>query len=162
MKKSLFQLLVMPVVIIMITIAMGSCKKSNTEVALDPRFNLDVILKGTQGSGSVKFRQDSDTSKIITLITELHNMLPNHEFKLQRAVDTTIDGNCTGTAWLTLGKGLQPQSIFTDGDGTGTQNLWRSVAALASGTRFDIHFQITDAVTSAVVLTSDCYQYTVR
>jgi len=156
--KKLISLLV----IIMIAFTISSCKKSNVEPLPDNHFNLDVVLKGTQGSGTIKFRQDSDTAKLITLDTEVRGLIPYHEYKLQRAVDTNIDGNCTGTAWLTLGKGLQAQSIFTDGYGKDAVHLWRSVAALAAGTMFDIHFQIIDAVTMDVVLKSDCYQYTVR
>ena len=96
--------------------------------------------------------------------TWVRDLEPNHEYKLQRAVDpiNVIDGNCTSTSWLTLGKGLVPQTILTDDRGTGREDLWRSVAALPSGSMFDIHFRVIDAVTSEVVLTSDCYQYTVR
>ena len=154
--------LISPLVIIMLAFTISSCKKSNVEPVPDNHFNLDVILKGVQGAGSIKFRQNSDTAKIIILETEVTGLAANHEYKLQRAVDTNIDGNCTGTSWLTLGKGLQSQSILTDGFGTDTEHLWRSVAALASGTRYDIHFQIIDAITLDVILTSDCYQYTVR
>ena len=42
------------------------------------------------------------------------------------------------------------------------EQLWRDVTAIPSGTEFDIHFQIIDAETLTVVLTSGCYQYTVR
>jgi hypothetical protein len=35
------------------------------------------------------------------------------------------------------------------------------LAAVALGTEFDIHFRVIDAVTSAVVLQSACYQFTV-
>jgi hypothetical protein len=94
----------------------------------------------------------------------VHNLLPNHEYLLQRAVDpiNVVDGNCTSTTWLTLGKGLTPQSIFTDNDGNGTEELWRDVTAIPSGSKFDIHFQVIDAVSLAVVLTGNCYQYEVR
>ena len=51
---------------------------------------------------------------------------------------------------------------MTDDKGTGREDLWRDVSSVATGTTFDIHFQIIDENTSAVVLTSDCYQYTVR
>lgn len=165
MKKLICRFIMAPFIIIMIMITILSCQKSNTDPApLDPKFNLDVALKGESGSGSgfLKFRQNSDTSKMITLDIELRNMMANREYILQRAVDTTIDGNCTGTAWLTLGKGLQPKSIITDGVGKGTEQLWRSVASLATGSKFDIHFQIIDAPTMTVALKSDCYQYTVR
>jgi hypothetical protein len=144
-----------------------------------PNYNLDVILRGVnqgevrgddrgddhregRSSGHIKFRQDEDTPKIITLDTWVRGLEPNHSYQLQRAVDTNLDGNCTGTAWLTLGKGLTPQSILTDDKGKGQEDLWRDVSSVASGTTFDIHFQVIDEVTSAVVLTSDCYQYTVR
>jgi hypothetical protein len=129
----------------------------------NPNFNLEVILHNEeQGFGLVKFRQDNDIDKIVTLDTWVRNLKPNHEYKLQRAVDTNLDGNCTGTAWLTLGKGLVAQSIFTDETGTGKEQLFRDLSAVASGSTFDIHFQIIDVENSAVVLTSDCYQFTVR
>ena len=110
----------------------------------------------------VKFRQDNDIAKIVDLGVWVRDLKPNHEYKLQRAVDTNLDGNCTGTAWLTLGKGLTPQSIFTDETGTGREQLFRNLSAVPSGATFDIHFQIIDAENSSVVLTSDCYQFTVR
>ena len=94
----------------------------------------------------------------------VRDLEPNHQYLLQRAVDAAnvVDGNCTSTSWLTLGKGLTPQSILTDDSGKGDEELWRDVSAVASGTAFDIHFRIVDATTMTVVLTSDCYQYVVR
>jgi hypothetical protein len=133
--------------------------------ANNPTFNLEVILRGEDGRlGHVKFRQDVDPSKIITLDTWVRDLEPNHQYLLQRAVDAAnvVDGDCTSTSWLTLGRGLTPQSILTDDNGTGSEELWRDVSMVASGTAFDIHFRIVDASTMAVVLTSDCYQYTVR
>jgi hypothetical protein len=132
-----------------------------------PCYNLDVVLKGNlkeKQLGFIKFRQDPDTNRIITLKTRIENLIPNHEYLLQRAVDAAndVDGVCAGSAWLTLGKGLTSQSILTDAHGNGSEELWRDVTAAARGTSFDIHFQIIDAATLAVVLTSDCYQYSVR
>ncbi len=130
-----------------------------------PPFNLEVILRGEgKRFGHVKFRQDNDADKIIDLGIWVRDLEPNHEYKLQRAVDpiNVIDGECTSTSWLTLGKGLVPQTILTDDRGTGREDLWRSVSMLPSGSMFDIHFRVIDAVTLEVVLTSDCYQYTVR
>lgn len=136
---------------------------ANAPTPANPNFNLEVILHGDGNAfGLVKFRQDNDVAKIVDLDVWVRDLQPNHEYKLQRAVDTNLDGNCTGTAWLTLGKGLTPQSIFTDQTGTGRQDLFRNLAAFPSGATFDIHFQIIDAVTGAVVLSSDCYQFTVR
>jgi len=64
--------------------------------------------------------------------------------------------------WLTLGKGLVPQSILTDDKGTGNEDLFRDISIIPSGSCFDIHFRVIDAITSAVVLNSDCYEYVVR
>ena len=128
-------------------------------------FDLNVVLRGEGNSqGHLKFRQDPDPAKIIDLDIKVHHLAPNHEYLLQRAVDAinVVDGNCTSTSWLTLGKGLTPQSILTDDKGKGEEELWRNVTAIPSGSTFDIHFRVIDAVSSAVVLTSDCHQYQVR
>jgi hypothetical protein len=134
-------------------------------IANNPTFNLEVILRGEGDRfGHIKFRQDVDPSKIIVLDTWVRDLEPNHQYLLQRAVDAAnvLDGNCTSTNWLTLGKGLTPQSILTDDSGTGSEELWRDVSTAASGTKFDIHFRVVEASTMAVVLNSDCYQYEVR
>lgn len=133
--------------------------------ANNPTFNLEVILRGEDGRlGHIKFRQDVDPSKIIVLDTWVRDLEPNHQYLLQRAVDAAnvVDGECTSTSWLTLGKGLTPQSILTDDNGKGSEELWRDVSTAASGTAFDIHFRIVNASTMTVVLNSDCYQYVVR
>jgi hypothetical protein len=130
-----------------------------------PCYNLDVILNGNTKEkhfGFIKFRQDPDTARIVILETSIVNLAPNHEYLLQRAVDAVVDGDCTSTAWLTLGKGLTPQSILTDAHGNGREELWRDLTAAARETTFDIHFQVIDATTLETVLSSDCYQFTVR
>jgi hypothetical protein len=140
----------------------ASASNAKAEV---PTFNLEVILRGEgKAFGLVKFRQDVDPSKIITLDTWVRDLQPNHSYLLQRAVDpiNVVDGNCTSTSWLTLGKGLAPQSLTTDDTGTGRESLWRDVSAVPNGSTFDIHFRVVDATSMAVVLTSDCYQYMVR
>jgi len=125
-----------------------------------PNFNLEVILRG-QGFGHVKFRQPKDAENVVHLDVWVRDLAPNTSYLLQRAVDATIDDNCTSSAWLTLGKGAVPQSIDTDNSGTGTADLFRNLGATAAGTTFDIHFRVIDAITSAVVLESGCYQFTV-
>lgn len=129
-----------------------------------PHYNLNVYFKGDKVTtcAYVEFRQAVDNAQFIHLDTWVHGLEPNSNYILQRAVDTTIDGNCTSTTWLTLGKGLTAQSIVTDEKGAGYAELFRSVSMIAVGTKFDIHFQILKESDSAVVLTSDCYQYTVR
>jgi hypothetical protein len=126
-----------------------------------PPFNLEIVLGGS-GFGMVKFRQPNDGSRIVYLETWVRDLAPNTSYVLQRAVDANVDGDCTSTTWVTLGKGTTPQVITTDSQGTGRQGLYRSLAAVAPGTKFDIHFQVVDATTSSVVMTSSCYQFTVR
>ncbi len=91
----------------------------------------------------------------------MRDLAPNHSYSRQRATDSNVNDDCTRTNWLTLGQGLVPQAITTDPTGTGRADLFRSLAATALGTQFDIHFRVIDAVTSAVVLESACYQFTV-
>src|SRR5436190_22480281 len=125
-----------------------------------PNFNLEVVLRG-DGFGLVKFRQPNDDALIINLDTWVRDLEPNTAYVLQRAADTNLDGICSSTAWLTLGKGLVPQSSTTDDRGTGRESLFRSVAALGVRATFDITFRVVKVATSAVVLTSDCYRYTI-
>ncbi|MGZ8510316.1 MAG: hypothetical protein ACXWWA_08065 [Chitinophagaceae bacterium] len=140
-----------------------SCEKDDDKSLYD--LNVALHNKGAQ-HGFIKFRQDPDPAKIITLDIWVQHLEPNREYLLQRAVDAVneVDGNCTSASWLTLGKGLTlpAQTILTDNKGKGEQNLWRDVSAIPSGSLFDIHFRVIDAVSSAVVLTSDCHQYQVR
>ena len=123
-----------------------------------PNFNLEVILRGN-GFGLVKFRQPNDDAAIVYLDTWVSGLAPNTEYLLQRAVDPVIDDNCTSAAWLTLGRGLDPQTITTDVTGTGRQELFRSLAAFLPGTEFDIHFRVVDALSQTAVLESECYQF---
>ena len=127
-----------------------------------PNFNLEVVLRNDAGGfGLVKFRQPNDAEKVIYLDTWVRDLAPNTSYRLQRAVDTSIDGVCTSTGWLTLGKGLTPEAIVTDETGTGRAQLFRSVAAFPVGAQFDIHFRVIEDATSTVVLESGCYQFTI-
>ena len=129
--------------------------------ALVPQFNLDVTLLGGQSFGHLSFRQNHDGAQLVHLGVSVRHLAPNTSYVLQRAVDS-MDGVCTSAAWLTLGKGLTPTTIDTDANGTGQADLFRSLTAVAVGSTFDIHFQVLNATTQAVVLTSDCYQFLVR
>jgi hypothetical protein len=147
-------------------LAIAVCIPSGRAIAHEtPPFNLEVILRdvtGGSGFGHVKFRQPSDSSRIVYLDTWVRDLAPNHSYSLQRAVDMNLDGICQSTAWLTLGKGMDTQSITTDNDGTAREALYRSLAALPAGTQFDIHFQVAVAGTFDPVLQSGCYRFTVR
>ena len=131
-----------------------------------PNFNLQVILRPVAGGpdngfGLVKFRQPKDADKIVNLDVWVRDLAPNHSYRLQRATDTNVNDDCTGTNWLTLGQGLVPQAIATDEQGRGRADLFRDLAFVPLGMQFVIHFCVIDAVTSAVVLESACYQFTV-
>ena len=122
-----------------------------------PNFNLEVILRpadGDSGFGHVKFRQPNDADKIVYLDTWVRDLAPNHNYLLERAVDTNLDGNCSSTTWLTLG------TISTDDRGTGVAALTRALPS-AVGTTFDIHFHVIDEATRVTVLESACYEFTV-
>jgi hypothetical protein len=130
-------------------------------------FNFNASLRPAgggpdEGAGLVKFRQPKDEDKIVYLEVRVRELVPNHSYYLQRATDSIVDDNCTGTNWLTLGEGPVPEAITTDEEGNGREDMFRDLAAIPEGMQFDIHFRVIDAVTSAVVLESRCYQFTVR
>jgi hypothetical protein len=130
-----------------------------------PPFNIEAVLRNPfsdRGFGLVKFRQPNDADVTIYLDVWVRDLAPGTSYRLQRAVDTVPDDVCTeASGWLTLGQGLTPQAILTDATGTGRAGLWRSVAAFPVGAQFDINFRIIDDATGSVVLTSDCYQFTI-
>lgn len=132
-----------------------------------PAYDLNVLLLGltkdSHSSGFIKFRQNPDSLGIVTLDTRVSRLAPNHAYILERAVNPIADTTgCSSTAWLKLGAGLVPLSIHTDAYGNGEADLWRNVSAVPAGTAFHIHFQVIDSVSTAPVLTSDCYNYVVR
>ena len=75
-----------------------------------PPFNDEIVLRGA-GFGLVKFRQPNDGNRIVYLDTWLSGLSPTTSYSLQRAVDTNVNDDCTGSGWVTLGKGATPQSI---------------------------------------------------
>ena len=133
-----------------------------------PKFNLEVILRPVAGGpergfGLVKFRQPKDAEKIVFLDVRMRDLAPEHDYQLQRATDPTVNDDCTGTNWLTLGRGTDPTTtkITTDDRGTGRADLFRDLTAIPLGMEFDIQFRVIDASTAAVVLESACYQFVV-
>ena len=126
-----------------------------------PAFNVEATLLPVQGApedafGLVKFRQPKDAEVIAYLDIWVRDLAPG-TYLVQRAVDPVVDDVCTGANWSmpTLG------AVTTDLSGTGRVQLSRSLAAIPLGTEFDIHFRVIDAVTSAIVLQSGCYQFVV-
>jgi hypothetical protein len=136
-----------------------SAPTPSESASLSPNQNLEVILRG-DGFGLVKFRQPKDEEAIVYLDTWVRGLAPNTSYQLQRAVDTSVDDLCTGTGWLTLGRGGVPQTITTDDRGTGREALFRNLTS-PPGSAFEIRFRVIDATTQAVVLESGCYQFKV-
>lgn len=144
----------------------------NTSVATDrstgdtPNYQLEILLRPAgswDGFGHVKFRQSgNDAAEIIDLGVWVRDLAPNTEYLLQRATDANLNGSCTGSNWLTLGRGAVAQSIMTDDKGTGREDLFR-ILTNPAGTTFDIYFRIVrkDAPTVPVLI-SECYQFSVR
>ena len=145
---------------------------TNANDPATPPFNLEAILRPAPGAsfanafGLVKFRQSNDEALVVDLDAWVRDLAPNSAYQLQRAVDTTLDGACTGSAWLTLGAdNTTSRSIMTDDRGFGEAALSRTLPpGTASGTAFDIDFRVVEANSNpaAVVLQSDCYRYVVR
>src|SRR5204862_2091639 len=101
--------------------------------------------------GHVKFRQPNDADRIVNLDTWVRDLAPNAEYRLQRATDTAINDDCTGTNWLTLGRGSVPQTIVTDERGAGRADLFRNLGTTAIGVAFGIHFRVNDGGGGGVV-----------
>jgi hypothetical protein len=129
-----------------------------------PHRNLQAVLRPTaigsdKGFGLIKFRQPKDSDTVVYLDVWVRDLQPNHTYYVQRAVDTSVDDDCTGSNWMmpTLG------TITTDDGGTGRAALSRPLPASLLGMEFDIHFRIaeTEAATAGV-LESGCYHFTVR
>src|SRR4051812_11214684 len=120
-----------------------------------------VSARPAHAFGVVLFRQPHDAEKVVFLDVWTLGLAPNHSYSLQRATDTTVDDTCTGTNWLTLGWGLEPRAIETNELGFGRTHLFRDLATVPEGMRFDIQFRVIDSVTQDAVLMSSCHQYTV-
>ncbi len=145
------------------TAAITPAMSANVSGPATPPFNDEIILRpvgDATGFGHVKFRQPKDANLIVNLDTWVRDLAPNASYRLQRAVDTNVNDDCTATSWLTLGEGPTPRAIVTDDGGTGRAALWRTLSASLLGTEFDIHFRVIDA-SGAVVLESACYQFVV-
>jgi hypothetical protein len=137
-----------------------SAEPATSRESATSAFNFVAVLRG-DGSGLVKLRQPVEGARVAYLDVRVRHLEPNASYRLQRAVDRQLDGVCTSAAWLTLGKGAIPQTIDTDERGRGRVELFRDLSAFPVGTSFDIHFQVVDAG-GAVVLASECYQFTIR
>jgi hypothetical protein len=128
--------------------------------------NFLALLRPVSGGpahafGVVLFRQPHDAENFVFLDVWTLGLAPNHSYSLQRATDSIVDGDCQGTNWLTLGRGVEPQAIETNEVGFGRAHLFRDLGEVPDGTQFDIQFRVIDSVTQDIVLVSSCHQFTV-
>ena len=129
-----------------------------------PPFNLEAILRaptGQDGFGLVEFRQPNDADQLAYVDVWVRDLAPNGHYILKYATDTDVDGDCTGTDWVDLSRPHRPTPINTDDRGTGRAALFLDLTAFPAGSTFDIHFLVVDAFGGTVMLTSECYQFTV-
>ena len=100
------------------------------------RRTVDTRRPGRTKGGTAGFEREA-ASAASGIAKRVRDLAPNGTHRLQRATDTVVDDDCTGTAWLTLGQGLTPHAIVTDDKGTGRADLWRILPA-SPGAEFDI------------------------
>lgn len=154
---------------------------SRSSTVLTPSYDLNVKLRSwhdlsdeqgqsegdhEDGSGFIAFRQPGVPAHVVFLDTRVRDLTPNTTYWLQRATDGTVDGQCIGTNWLTLGVLSRQLAITTDGDGNGRAVFTRDLSG-AIGKSFDIHFRVIranppDPLHPEIVLASRCYQFVVR
>lgn len=70
--------LILPIAVFIL--AFSSCKKDDS-AAFNPLYDLNVPLKSIgkgAGTGFIKYRQDPDTARVITLDTWVTKLEPNH------------------------------------------------------------------------------------
>ena len=131
-------------------------QRPNTE------YDLDVDLAGVNSYGHISYKQNSESQKIATLDTHVYKLKPHHIYRLESAFDSTVNTICESKNWLILGRGEKPQQIITNDRGEGSATFIRKLTLFPHGKKFDIHFQVIDQENLAVVLSSKCYQFTVK
>src|SRR5438046_6411247 len=106
---------------------------ASTSGPATPPFDDEIILRdatGAGGFGHVTFRQPKDGDVIIYLDTWVRDLAPNASYRLQRAVDTNVDDDCTSTTWMTRGLGTTRQANVTEERGTGREAYVRTIAVV--------------------------------
>jgi hypothetical protein len=109
-----------------------------------------------QGSGLVEVSPTAKDRPTFDVQVEVnvHDMLPNSTFTVQRRVDLNPDGVCTGTTWLTNGP------VTTSEGGAGAQHFEvERGAPFVSDVRFDVQFRV---IGNGTELRSDCFTVTVK
>jgi hypothetical protein len=122
----------------------------------EPGLHSDLIAISGQGTGHVLVSPTAKDRPTFDVQVEVnvHDMLPNSTFTVQRRVDLNPDGVCTSATWLTNGP------ITTSAGGAGTQHFEvERGAPFVSGVRFDVQFHV---IGNGTELLSDCLTVTVK
>jgi hypothetical protein len=122
----------------------------------EPGLQSDLIAISGQGRGHVLVSPTAKDRPTFAVEVEVNvqDMLPNSTFTVERRVDFTPDGVCTGTTWLTNGP------ITTSAGGAGAQHFKvERGAPFVSGVRFDVQFHV---IGNGTELVSDCMTVTVK
>jgi hypothetical protein len=131
---------------------------------IDGSRNLQVLFQG-RGWGRVQFRQPEDGVAKVFFITWVRELEPRTQYLLQQAVDSVIDGSCTGGSvpsdWVTIGANGKPQTIYTDPRGSAHLPLNQLMPRHLVGTTLESQLRIINASTGEVVLQSGCFQFEV-
>jgi hypothetical protein len=122
----------------------------------EPGLQSDLTAISGQGTGNVLVSPTAKDRPTFAVEVEVNvqDMLPNSTFTVERRVDLTPDGACTGTIWLTNGP------ITTSAGGAGAQHFEvERGAPFVSGVRFDVQFHV---IGNGTELLSDCMTVTVK
>jgi hypothetical protein len=145
--------------------AVGAAAAIPSSASAQPGTRSALTAVAGQGSGLVKLAPTAhdvvgpgtfDAQGTINV----HGAAPGTSFTVQRRVDFTADGVCTGTIWLDL-PGSPPPPLVTSRGGAGALHfeIVRG-APLTDGTRFDVLWRLTGSDGS--VLESNCFTATVK
>src|SRR5215471_8196164 len=122
----------------------------------EPGLHSDLTTISGQGSGHVEVSPTGKDKPFFAVEVQVNvkDMLPDSTFTVQRTLDFTPDGVCTGTTWLTNGP------ITTSDNGAGAQHFEvERGAPFVSGVRFDVEFRV---IGNGAELRSDCMTVTVK
>jgi hypothetical protein len=122
----------------------------------EPGLQSDLTAISGQGTGHVLVSPTAKDRPTFAVEVEVNvqDMLPNSTFTVERRVDLTPDGVCTGTTWLTNG----PITTSTGGAGAQHFEVERG-APFVSGVRFDVQFRV---IGNGTELRSECMTVTVK
>jgi len=123
-----------------------------------PPFDYTVELFGADNTrGVARFTQNPHDENIILNIYA-HDLPADHQYHLQYAIDTLLNGKCAAGNWKSLGNGFIDFDMEADRTGAIIEEYKIPASSILTGHSFDIRFQLRDH-TSEVALTSNCHAY---